>query len=675
VRSIPFQRSLTLNVVLGVVVLGAVLLIISLIASRRVASLIAEDLTLRVLREGQLAGNDLLNPIANITEVAASWVDEGWFDDVSDESLIRAIRGVVDATDMTITGVHFATSDGDHVYVVSTDEGDLAVRVDPSDPGLIQRILFADSGPPVVTRIPNEAGDVRENSWFAEAVEQYRLNPGSRIIERRVLTDLRPLPVTGKPGLTISMAIAGRDGKIIVLAYDVLGTSVRNFFKEIRIRDRGTMSIFLVNDKTGELERFAPNDEGSAAAPTADLASDASPSAAFVRGLPRLPDGAAVRRFSFAGEDWWGGIEAADRGEERGVWFVAAVPEDELLGITDPFVYVIIVTAIIVVLASLRARVLSARYAGPVRALVDQSERMARLDFNQGDPIRSGIRELDVLARSQDRTRAALESFTATDEEIKIARSIREFDEQSFRAQAGNHEIAVTFAEGEQPACELALAVDVVANPGSVVSSLVPAGKGTRTIAIQLSAPTTALDGAMLAREFAAAFRQSARLREDPALVLLDLDRYCRERYPDLGLVSACCVALRSGEDSISVAASGDPVVFIVGPEGHETLDLAGTSLGLMSEVEVPVSKSITLSPGSIVVVCPRRITESLSRERVPLGVDTLAAGISAAAQPGVHLDEVLSTASVEIRTSIGRERLETDLVAIAVRRRAAGEG
>ncbi|MEO1510909.1 MAG: SpoIIE family protein phosphatase, partial [Planctomycetota bacterium] len=597
------QRSLTINVVLGVVALGVILLIVAMVASRRVESMMAQDLTLRALRDVELAGSEFLRPIEHITTVAEEWAQDGWFERRDRDSLVRAMRGVIEGTAVGITGVHTITPDGVETFLTRTEGGELCLRTDHERPGTTERIFFPDDGEPEESRIDRVVPDPREQDWYADAVAELRANPSASVRERRVVSQLRPLPETGRQGFIVSIAIpAAREGEIVI-AYDVIATEVLDYFDDIRIRRRGEMAVFALDERRGVLQHFAATPDDPENVVLSDLRADSGPAIAFVRDIEDLPESSEVRRFEYQDEAWWGALEASDRGVEREIWYAAVVPERELLGITDPFIYVIIVTVIVVALASVRARVMSARYAGPVRALVDQSERMARLDFNQSDPIRSDIREIEILARAQDRTRSALESFTATDEEVSLARAVREFDRQRIRAVVGGHEIAVSFAEGEQPACELALAVGVVESPGSQVRSLLPPGQGHRTLALHLSAPTTALDGAMLARELTAVVRQSARVRHEPALVLLDLDRYCREWYPDLGLVSAVCLALDAEADTVDLAAAGDPVAFVTGAGDHEILDLTGPSLGHMSDVETPVTKHVTLPPGAVLLV------------------------------------------------------------------------
>ena len=484
-----------------------------------------------------------------------------------------------------------------------------------------------------------------------------------------MVSQLGPLPGSGRQGVTVSVAISGRDGVPLVIAYDVLATKVFGFFSEVRIRESGELSIFALDETTGEFLHFAPDPDDPETFLASDLVTDSGPTAAFVRGLPEAPDDLIVERFEYEGRDWWGAAEASDGGQEREVWFAAAVPEDELLGIADPLVYIVASTLVVVVLAGVRASRLAHRYSAPVRALVSRSERMARLDFDESDPVRTGIRELDQLARAQDRTRTVLANFTATDDEVRIARQIRQFDQRASTAIAGLHEIAVIYSEGEQPSCEVAIALDVVETPGAAARSLVAPGKGQSTLALQLSAPTTALDGAMLARELGAAFRQSARHCSDPALVLLDLDRYCRERYPDLGLVSASCIGFGPNDDSIAVAAAGEPMVFVAGPEGPRALELSGPSLGRMSDVESPVELGVTLPAKSVLVASPRRIAETLGSDRMPLGIDTLAKHMSDAVDEDLGLDEILRNAGSAIRGALGKEQFEIDLASVVVRR------
>ncbi|MEO1512674.1 MAG: hypothetical protein AAFU70_11420, partial [Planctomycetota bacterium] len=73
---------------------------------------------------------------------------------------------------------------------------------------------------------------------------------------------------------------------------------------------------------------------------------------------------------------------------------------------------------------------------------------------------------------------------------------------------------------------------------------------------------------------------------------------------------------------------------------------------------------------GAVLLVCPRRIAEALGHDRIPLGVDKLAGFVAGSAD--APLDDVIAAAGENLRHALGRERYETDLAAVAVRRRPA---
>ena len=90
-----------------------------------------------------------------------------------------------------------------------------------------------------------------------------------------------------------------------------------------------------------------------------------------------------------------------------------------------------------------------------------------------------------------------------------------------------------------------------------------------------------------------------------------------------------------------------------------------------MSDVEIPATRSLEVGEGEILLACPRRIVESLGRDRTPLGVEALAGCVVDAAKRDADLHAVLTAAGGAVRRSLGRERHETDLAVIAVRQRA----
>ena len=95
------------------------------------------------------------------------------------------------------------------------------------------------------------------------------------------------------------------------------------------------------------------------------------------------------------------------------------VPEGDLLGnLTELRVWILGITFIVLTGAILRAVAVVGRFSQPIEALVRQSERISRGNLEPGPAIESALKEVRLLAQTQERMRQGLQTLMKLESDL-----------------------------------------------------------------------------------------------------------------------------------------------------------------------------------------------------------------------------------------------------------------
>ncbi len=238
------------------------------------------------------------------------------------------------------------------------------------------------------------------------------------------------------PGMTASVAVREPSGDVIVIGFDLLLSDLAALTQRIRPTERG--QVFLLTASGDVVGKPAGALRGLLApAPAAVLP------AVETLGLPWLAEagarwraGGAARSESFSfesgGESWWAGFSPFPIGEERQLWIGVAVPERDVLApAADRWRRSVLASALLGLLVSALVAIrASGSLARSLRALVDQSRRIAALDLSPAPRPASRLEEVQRLADALEETRASLARHT---EERRRAEEARQESEAKYR--------------------------------------------------------------------------------------------------------------------------------------------------------------------------------------------------------------------------------------------------
>ncbi|MFT3829720.1 MAG: PAS domain S-box protein [Opitutaceae bacterium] len=292
--------------------------------------------------------------------------------------------------------------------------------------------------------LPLSGYDGRQRPWHRAALAHFADIPldeahlaGANLI---AWTEVYPLFTTRKPGISASVAARDPDGRILIVAYDLLLDEIASFTRSARPTARGQLMILTEDDRLlGPPQDAAPDAAARAAgAIMRPLAEAGFPLAAHTSAVWRDSHShdASQFRLEFGGETWWAGFVPFTIGSGRLLWIAVLLPESDLVPAAEAHQRMILVVGAIALLVATGAAVLLARrLSTPLVTLAEQARRIAALDLAPAPPVAAPVAELAVLSETVVETRNSLrEGIAARDKAIRALAD----NEQQLRTLAEN---------------------------------------------------------------------------------------------------------------------------------------------------------------------------------------------------------------------------------------------
>lgn len=429
-RAVSIRNSLLRNLMLIILVLAGGIAAITEYGTRQLVSTLSRSIILHTLDFTESRLHEFFKPIPAALHAARGWAQAGLLDDLDPDHLNRLFLPMTRQFPQ-IASVRVADADGREYMLVNRDGRwfNREVRADTwrtrarwTNPG-----GAADSA----TRWESSDYDPRRRAWYESALaagaETLRAG-GHGDDDATGWTPPYRLP-GGASGITASTA-ARAGGALRVIAFDIQLTSVSAFASTLSVSNRGGVVVLTDDGKIiGAPERVLAKQKISLddvlLRPPADIGWALASDAASVLGETG-PDASPVR-FRSSGEAYWGQARRFPLSAEHALFVAVVVPEADLLGTLPRLRLWVLATALVVILvAVLQAFALSRRYSIPIEALVDESDRISRGDFERPKTIDSTVTEVRRLADAHDRMRDGLKSLMHLERDLKIARQIQQ---------------------------------------------------------------------------------------------------------------------------------------------------------------------------------------------------------------------------------------------------------
>lgn len=298
----------------------------------------------------------------------------------------------------SITSVVAGTSSGQGWMLLRLPDGRWRNRfTDLERWGPRHRVFEATPGAPATAGWLDKDYDPRQRPWYQGAAARS---------EGPFWTEPYTFFTTGDPGITVSGGRTLADGRRLVLGLDIMLRDLSRTTMQAKVGQAGL--ALVLTDDLRVLALPAPPSGVTGARWASQVLIPASrlglaPVDQALQAWRRPPDDTGTRfNFRVGKSPWLASMRPFPLDSHR-LWVLTLAPEADFTpawrDIVGPL---FLAMALILVATLLIARRLAEALSAPLEQLLEQSERVGRLDFRAGPPITSQVEEISRLARAQD---------------------------------------------------------------------------------------------------------------------------------------------------------------------------------------------------------------------------------------------------------------------------------
>ncbi len=223
---------------------------------------------------------------------------------------------------------------------------------------------------------------------------------------------------TRDPGITVSGRTLRPDGESLVVGIDIKLLDISRATTSIGVGKSGFVLVLTSDGRVLGLPRPMENagEEHARRAllrPVEELKIDPVDKGMERWRLEERPSG-KILRFSAASKPWLATFRPFALGEQT-FWVAVFAPEADFVPPWTPLLKALVAILALVLLTTLLvARHQARHFSAPLESLALASERIARLDFEEGPPLRVHHREIAQLAAAHGEMRGMLRNFRDT---------------------------------------------------------------------------------------------------------------------------------------------------------------------------------------------------------------------------------------------------------------------
>jgi len=435
VKTVSIRRSLLTNILLVIVLLSAAIIATSFLNAREMVKTLSESLIGKTLDQVEVRLTYFFQSVMHELLLANAWGKNELLD-LDDLKTLNHMFIPLIKQHPQISSLLFADDSG-HEYMLLRINDQWFNR--QTHLGLWgNRTLWwewdaALTKPSLTWKTLDY--DPRQRLWYQGAQQKYQtLSARSDVADAQEYihwTEPYPFFTTQELGMTASIMFQSEQGRRFVIGFDILLQDISDFTSKLKVSDNG-IAVVLTEDRrvislpymealtTPALRKDAllkqPHELGTSLAENAVEAFDSRTS----------PVGEPLH-FINESDTWWGQARSYSLSREQALLIVVLLPESDLLGsIYQRRVWVMLFVLAVLILAIMRAYELASRYSRPIEALVQQSDRISRLDLVATTKIESSVKEVRRLAQAQERMRHNLRSLLKLERDLQLAKQIQQ---------------------------------------------------------------------------------------------------------------------------------------------------------------------------------------------------------------------------------------------------------
>jgi serine phosphatase RsbU (regulator of sigma subunit) len=610
-----------LGYALVVLLVSSVLVGVTYLGSRARAQEQSTRLMQRAMRQTKESLDGFFLPVARSAQLVRDWAEDGALSAEDPEALRTLVRPMLLQIDH-LTWVEISDAEGRRVRI--SRAGGRWLLWDAAPGREIRAWSWPEGDDSTGPLGPAAGAPLEALAWRGRAAGMSLLAPQSGIVWEKSVD-----PASEWGSLAADGWYETADGRSGMVALGVKLDRISDLTRRLRVTPEALAMVLLESREDRETpweviglprdERFEDlsvrlQARGLGARELGIPVVDAGVSAALrVGGETSAPIAFQSRKVS-----WWVDTDLYPLGERK-LLVAILIPQDDLLGDRTTLRWWIVGGAGLALLLSLLLAVWLAERAGrPIRALLEETERMQRGDFSPGPPVATQVSELLQLAHAHDEMRVALASLVKLEKDMEVARQIQQATFPSEVPRVPGYEIGALSVSADRTGGDTydLMGVRMVGDPASDQWELCTEAPG-RVHCLVADATGHGIGPALSVSQLRAMVRMAVRLHFSPEGLGRHLNEQLGADLPPARFISAWIGCLDPTAHTVRGFSAGQ------GPIWHyraaeDVFEDQGTQMppfGLFKTTPVGPERAVRLEPGDLFVVLTDGFHEASSPE------------------------------------------------------------
>jgi serine phosphatase RsbU (regulator of sigma subunit) len=637
------RRSLLLNLIVVIVLMGAAITSIAAFASRRTVQTLSEALITQSIDQTEARLREFFNPVIRSLHVARSWGEAGLLDLDNPEKL-NALLVPLMREFPQISSLMVADGRGREHMVLREGERWTVRRVRHDEWGKRAQILEWTDTQPEPWASQREIGyDPRERPWYQGAIARRDVGAALEATEAGQLehwTEPYTFFTTKDPGITASITYdAPGNGAVQehVIGFDILLNDITVFTSGLRPSPNGFALVFTDAGESIGLPR-AGLFTGRGDRDDALLKEPGEIGVPVVRDSTRAyfeqpEDLRGAYEFTSGGRPWWAGARSFPLGPDRVLLMAVGVPESDLLGHLARMRFGIMAITLAVLAGAIwRAARLAKAYSEPIETLVAESERITRGDLDPGRPIASSVSEVHRLAEAHERMRVGLKALMKLERDLQLARQIQERTFPDRLPDLAGFQLDAWSEPADETGGDT---YDVVGYQSAVAGTPIVLSVKTADRALLLMADATGhgIGPALSVTQVRAMLRMAVRAGERLPSIVRHLNEQLCADLPEGRFITAWFGELCAADRTLTSFSAGQAPILRYNAKGDafDVMEADTLPLGVVENLEITVAEPYQMGAGDIVAVISDGIFEAVGSSGQQFGTARVVDVITAA--------------------------------------------
>jgi serine phosphatase RsbU (regulator of sigma subunit) len=454
---VTIRRSLLISVlILNLVTLGLLIGLLHLGASYAISSL-ATSLINETQAKIQLQVQSLFINVEEELRRISYWVDQGIVN-LDDPSEINNLLKPTFLMQDQISAVIIANEQGrEHMLIKMSDGWQMRQTLGPVENHQYHYTRWINGQDQPQNFDEELQYNPVNRPWFIGAMQRrnklidpLKVELGSQLIH---WTTPYRFYSTNQPGITASISVKDRQGKVHVIAIDLTLLNISQHTTQMKVGTRGMVMVLSGVDKTMQTDVSVIGLPQSGKFVTAKDYEDnllKRPEDLQIKvvsdAIQTLKDKPELRnksiRFKSGSEAWWGTGTLSPLGDGLHIAVAILVPESDIMGELQWAQIAILLIAALVLAGSIyHVFKLARRFSQPVECLVQDMKRVSRGVLDEPCRVQSDVREFRSLAGAHENMRKSLQSLLKLERDMQFARQIQQKTFPSVLPQISGFEI------------------------------------------------------------------------------------------------------------------------------------------------------------------------------------------------------------------------------------------